>query len=84
VRTRVRHREAAKASLDFGLRVLCLDRIVSIHQIGNHTSGRIMQKFGMTFVSETIDKTCSRPVSGGAHTHHSASGSISPLMIFMT
>jgi RimJ/RimL family protein N-acetyltransferase len=54
--------EAARASLDFGLRVLRLDRVVSIHQIGNHASGRIMQKIGMTFARETVVKTCNRPV----------------------
>lgn len=46
--------EAARASLDFGLRVLRLDRIVSIHEIGNDASGRIMQKIGMTFERETV------------------------------
>ena len=54
--------EAARAVLDFGLVELGLPEIVSIHQVGNDASGRIMQKLGMRFDRETIDQTCGRLV----------------------
>ena len=54
--------EAARAVLDFGLVELELPEIVSIHQVGNDASGRIMQKLGMRFDRETIDPTCGRLV----------------------
>ena len=54
--------EAAKASLIFGFKTAKIDRILSIHQIGNEASGRIMQKLGMRFERQTIDPTCNRKV----------------------
>lgn len=54
--------EAAQAVLDFGLVELGLPEIVSIHQVGNDASCRIMQKLGMRFDRETIDQTCGRLV----------------------
>ncbi len=54
--------EAARAALDFGLVKLGMPEIVSIHQVGNHASGRIMQKLGMRFDRETFDRTCGRLV----------------------
>jgi RimJ/RimL family protein N-acetyltransferase len=54
--------EAARAVLDFGLVELGISEIVSIHQVGNDASARIMQKLGMGFDRETIDQTCGRLV----------------------
>ena len=54
--------EAALAALDFGLVKLGIPEIVSIHQVDNHASGRIMQKLGMRFDRETLDQTCGRLV----------------------
>ena len=54
--------EAAKASLAFGFENLELSEIVSIHQVGNDASARIMQKLGMSFDHETTDPTCGRSV----------------------
>lgn len=54
--------EAARAALDFGLVKLGMPEIVSIHQVGNHASARIMQKLGMRFDRETLDQTCDRLV----------------------
>jgi RimJ/RimL family protein N-acetyltransferase len=47
--------EAARAALDFGFTDRGLDRIVSIHKVGNDTSGRIMQKLGMQLDREITD-----------------------------
>jgi len=54
--------EAARAALDFGFGHAGLDRIVSIHQVGNVASGRIMEKLGMRLGRETTDPSCGRPV----------------------
>ncbi len=54
--------EAAEASLSFGLDTLGLDEIVSIHQVGNDASARIMWKIGMHFDRETLDPSCERLV----------------------
>lgn len=54
--------EAARAVLDFGSAELGIPEIVSIHQVGNDASARIMQKLGMRFDRETIDQTCGRLV----------------------
>jgi RimJ/RimL family protein N-acetyltransferase len=54
--------EAAEASLSFGLDTLGLDQIVSIHQVGNDASTRIIRKIGMCFDKETIDPSCERLV----------------------
>lgn len=54
--------EAARAALDFGLNELGLLEIVSIHQVGNDASGRIMTKLGMTFDREAVDPSCGRAI----------------------
>jgi RimJ/RimL family protein N-acetyltransferase len=54
--------EAARAALRFGLLDRGLDRIVSIHQIGNAASERVMQKLGMRPDRETVQPSCDRPV----------------------
>ena len=54
--------EGARAALAFGFGQAGLDRIVSIHQVGNDASGRIMEKLGMRFERETIDPSCHRRV----------------------
>jgi len=55
--------EAARAALDFGLATLRIPEIVSIHQLENHASARIMQKLGMRFDREVLDRTCGRWVN---------------------
>jgi RimJ/RimL family protein N-acetyltransferase len=54
--------EAARAALGFGLIDRGLERIVSIAQVGNDASERIMAKLGMRLQRETVDPTCNRPV----------------------
>jgi RimJ/RimL family protein N-acetyltransferase len=55
--------EAARAALEFGFSECGLERVVSIHQVGNDASGRIMEKIGMRLLRETIDPSCQRPVN---------------------
>ncbi|WP_206922019.1 GNAT family N-acetyltransferase [Alicyclobacillus suci] len=54
--------EAAKEVLRFGFQDCNLDEIISICQVGNHASERVMQKIGMRFERETIDPSAQRPV----------------------
>jgi RimJ/RimL family protein N-acetyltransferase len=54
--------EAAAAALSFGVNELGLHDIVSIYQIGNGASVRIMQKIGMEFDRRTTDPRCKREV----------------------
>ncbi|MBL4785608.1 MAG: GNAT family N-acetyltransferase [Cohaesibacteraceae bacterium] len=54
--------EAAIAALSFGINELGITDIVSIYQIGNGASARIMQKLGMVFDRKTIDPTCGREI----------------------
>jgi len=54
--------EGARAVIDFGFGRIGLTRIVSIHQVGNGASERIMEKLGMRFERATVDPSCSRPV----------------------
>ncbi len=54
--------EAARAAVRFGLLDRSLERIVSIAQVGNDASERIMDKLGMVPERETVDPTCGRPV----------------------
>jgi len=54
--------EAARAVLDFGADQLGISEILSIHQVRNDASARIMQKLGMRFDRETMDQTCGRLV----------------------
>ncbi len=46
--------EAARAALRFGLRDRGLDRVVSVHQIGNTASERVMVKLGMRRERDTV------------------------------
>lgn len=55
--------EAAKASMHFGFEGIGLEEIVSIHQVGNDASEKIMQKLGMGLFRRTDDPSCSRPVN---------------------
>ena len=54
--------EAAAAALSFGVNELGITDIVSIYQIENGASARIMQKLGMKFDRRKIDPTCEREV----------------------
>ena len=54
--------EGARATLEFGFGRVGLTRVVSIHQVGNGASERIMEKLGMRFERETVDPSCHRPV----------------------
>lgn len=54
--------EAARAALRFGLEERGLPQVLSIHQVGNDASARIMQRLGMRPVREAIDHSCCRPV----------------------
>jgi RimJ/RimL family protein N-acetyltransferase len=54
--------EAARAAVRFGFEQRRLARIVSIAQVGNDASQRIMTKLGMRPVRETINPTCGRRV----------------------
>jgi RimJ/RimL family protein N-acetyltransferase len=54
--------EAARAALRFGLIDRGLEQIISIAQVGNDASERIMNKLGMRLERETVHPTCDRPV----------------------
>lgn len=54
--------EAAAAAVRFGFEERGLERIVSITQVGNNASERIMAKLGMHPVRETVDPTGGRRV----------------------
>ncbi|UQA97616.1 GNAT family N-acetyltransferase [Streptomyces halobius] len=54
--------EAAAAAVRFGFEDRGLKRIVSIAQVGNDASERIMTKLGMHPVRETVDPSCGRRV----------------------
>jgi RimJ/RimL family protein N-acetyltransferase len=54
--------EGGRAVLDFAFRARGLERVVSIHQVGNEASAHVMRRLGMHFERETMDPTCSRPV----------------------
>lgn len=54
--------EAAKETLRFGFEVCNPNEILSICQIGNDASERIMQKLGMYLERETVDPSCGRRV----------------------
>jgi RimJ/RimL family protein N-acetyltransferase len=49
--------EAAQAALTFGFDRVGLDRVVSVHAVGNDASGRVMQKLGMHLDRETVHPT---------------------------
>ncbi|GGX75094.1 N-acetyltransferase [Streptomyces hiroshimensis] len=54
--------EAAAAAVRFAFEERGLERIVSIAQVGNDASERIMTKLGMHPVRETVNPTCGRRV----------------------
>ncbi|MFG2503158.1 GNAT family N-acetyltransferase [Streptomyces sp. NPDC048441] len=54
--------EAARAALDFGFTDRGLQRIVSIAQVGNDASERIMNKLGMCVERATLDPYCGRAI----------------------
>jgi RimJ/RimL family protein N-acetyltransferase len=54
--------EAAAEVLSFGVGTLGITDIVSICQLENSASIRIMQKLGMSFDRRTVDSTCNRDV----------------------
>jgi len=54
--------EGARAALAFGFRRPEQERIVSVHQLGNVASGRIMQKLGMSLHREAVHPTNARPL----------------------
>ncbi|MGW0229281.1 GNAT family N-acetyltransferase [Actinopolymorpha singaporensis] len=54
--------EAAAAAVRFGFEDRGLDRIISIAQVGNDASDRIMTKLGMHPFRETVNPTCGRRV----------------------
>ncbi|MFF4758288.1 GNAT family N-acetyltransferase [Streptomyces sp. NPDC001292] len=54
--------EAASAALRFGFEDRGPGRIISIAQVGNDASERVMAKLGMRLDRETVDPACGRPV----------------------
>ena len=54
--------EAARAALAFAWDPVGLDRVVSVHAVGNDPSGNVMQKIGMHLDRETVHATNGRPV----------------------
>lgn len=54
--------EAATAVLRFGFRDRGLEEIVSIAQVGNDASERVMEKLGMRLARETVAVDFARPV----------------------
>ncbi|GAA2388711.1 GNAT family N-acetyltransferase [Streptomyces glaucosporus] len=54
--------EAAAAVLRFGFLECGLDRVVSIVQVGNDASERLVRRLGMRCERETVDPSCGRPV----------------------
>jgi RimJ/RimL family protein N-acetyltransferase len=68
--------EAARAALRFGLFECGLERIVSVAQVGNDASERIMSKLGMRLERETVAPNSGRPVRVHAITkaHYLAAG----------
>jgi RimJ/RimL family protein N-acetyltransferase len=54
--------EAAHAALAFAWDPVGLDRVVSVHAVGNDPSGNVMQKIGMHLDRETVHPTNGRAV----------------------
>ncbi|MCM2423483.1 GNAT family N-acetyltransferase [Streptomyces sp. RKAG293] len=52
--------EAAHATLEFALQDRGLDRVISIHQVGNDASENVMRKLGMVLERETVDPVYGR------------------------
>ncbi|MFI9100232.1 GNAT family N-acetyltransferase [Streptomyces fildesensis] len=54
--------EAAHATLEFALQDRGLDRVISIHQVGNDASENVMRKLGMVLERETVDPVYGMPL----------------------
>jgi RimJ/RimL family protein N-acetyltransferase len=54
--------EAARAALAFAWDPVGLDRVVSVHAVGNDPSGNVMRKIGMHLDRETVHPTNGRAV----------------------
>jgi RimJ/RimL family protein N-acetyltransferase len=54
--------EAARAALAFAWDPVGLDRVVSVHAVGNDPSGNVMQKIGMQLDRETVHPRNGRAV----------------------
>ncbi|MCZ4124550.1 GNAT family N-acetyltransferase [Streptomyces sp. H39-S7] len=54
--------EAAHATLEFALQDRGLDRVISIHQVGNDASENVMRKLGMVLDRDTVDPRSGRPL----------------------
>jgi RimJ/RimL family protein N-acetyltransferase len=54
--------EAARAALAFAWDPVGLDRVVSVHAVGNDPSGNVMQKIGMHLDRETVHPKNGRAV----------------------
>jgi len=54
--------EAARAALAFAWDPVGLDRVVSVHAVGNDPSGHVMQKLGMHLDRETVHPKNGRAV----------------------
>lgn len=54
--------EAARAALAFAWDPVGLDRVVSVHAVGNDPSGNVMRKIGMHLDRETVHPTNGRRV----------------------
>uniref|UniRef100_UPI001122A644 GNAT family N-acetyltransferase n=1 Tax=Pseudomonas sp. SID14000 TaxID=1986221 RepID=UPI001122A644 len=54
--------EAAHATLEFALQDRGLDRVISIHQVGNDASENVMRKLGMVVERETVHPVYGMPL----------------------
>ena len=54
--------EAARAVVEYARTEVGLKCLVSIHQVGNDASARVMIKLGMSLERETVEPTHGRPV----------------------
>lgn len=54
--------EAARAALRYAFGEAGLDRLVSVHVLGNTGSERVMQKLGMRPILDTVEPVYRRPV----------------------
>jgi RimJ/RimL family protein N-acetyltransferase len=55
--------EAATAALRFGFVDRGLERVVSVRQVGNHRSARVMEKLGLPHEFDTVVPETGRPVA---------------------
>lgn len=54
--------EAARIALDLGAHAFADEELISVCQVGNDASVRVMQKLGLKLDRRTIDLTCGREV----------------------